>query len=317
MTTQFLLAALLLAASLPTFEDFRRVDRVRRFTGQLHTAELLEVTHVDPVLIIRTAQQKPDDPKALWAAAELLADWPRKRALFESARQASGTNVNMMIQLRYACAAAQNRDFDTALSLLRDCQKRDPGNLVPWLGELWVLRQQKQPIPALQPASWAAFRDGAAEAAHARIRLLEAAGYSAYSARRLGFMPDVFVVSMARDLSPPPVNTNAAPVLLAVAKSMQESPTFLLTEFVGQTLERGVLASRPDAQTSPQVSYRMMELDKRREELKALLTDLERNTVDVATESEMTQYFDNVLTIGEEAAMKRLAESVRGKAATP
>ena len=29
------------------------------------------------------------------------------------------------------------------------------------------------------------------------------------------------------------------------------------------------------------------------------------------------QYFDNVLTIGEEAAMKRLAESVRGKAAAP
>lgn len=313
MTTQFLLAVLLLAASLPSFEDFRRVDRMRRFTGQLQTAELLEVTHIDPALIIRTAQ-KADDPKMLWGATELLSDWPRKRAMFESVRQASGTNANLLIDLRYACAAAQNRDFDVALTLLRECQKRDTGNIVPWLGELWVLQQQKQPIPTRRPPDWAEFRDGAAEAARARVRLLEAAGYSPYSARRLGFMPDTFAVSMARDLSSPPVDTNAAPVLRAVAKAMQESPTFMLTELVGQTLERGIMASRPDAATSPEVSFRIVEMDKRRDELKTLLADVERNIVDVATEKEMVQYFDDVLAMGEEAAMKHLAETVRGKA---
>ncbi len=291
------------------------MDRVRRFTGQLQTAELLEVTHVNPSLIIRTAQQHASDPKMLWGAAELLSDWSNKRAMFEAARQVSGTNA--VIQLRYACAAGQNRDGNLALALFRDCQKQDAGNLVPWLGEYWVLKQAKQPLPALAPPDWAAYRDGGAEAARARIRFLEAAGYSPYSARRLGFMPDAFAVSMARDLAAPPVNTNAAPVLLAVAKSMQESPTFLLTELVGQTLERGVMASRPDAATSPTVSFRIVEMDKRRDELKALLADVERNVVDLATEQQMVQYFDNVLSMGEEAAMKQLAETVRGKATSP
>ena len=315
LASSFVLHPATFGQRLPTFEDFRRVDRVRRMTGQLHTAELLEVTHVDAALIMRTARQKADDPKVLWGAAELLADWPNKRAMFEAARQAATSNL--VIQLRYACAAAQNRDFDLALSSLRDYRKRDAGNSVAWWGELWVLHQEKLPLPELQPPGWVTYHDGAAEAAHARIRLLEAAGYSPYAARRLGFMPDPSVISMARDLAAPPVDTNAAPVLLSVAKTMQDSPTFLLTELVGQTLERGVMASRPDAATSPEVSFRIVEMDKRRDELKALLADVERNAVEMATESEMVQYFDDVLSIGEEAAMKRLAESVRGKAVTP
>jgi hypothetical protein len=143
------------------------------------------------------------------------------------------------------------------------------------------------------------------------------AGYSRYSARRLGFMPEAVAVGMARDFARPPVDTNVAPVLLLIAKSMQESGTFLLTELVGQTLENAVLASRPDAATSPEVAYRTMEIDKRRAELKTLLADVERNVVEVATEPEMVQYFDNVLTIGEETAVKRLTEVVRGKPGTP
>jgi hypothetical protein len=300
---------------LPTFEDFRRVDRVRRLTGQLLTGELLEVTRVDPALIMRTAQEKAGDAKLLWGAAELLTDWPRKRAMFQAALQAGDSNV--AIQVRFACAAAQNRDFDLALTLSQDCRKRDSSNFVPWLSELWVLQQQKKPLPALQPPGWATFRDYSAEAGRARVGLLEVAGYSRYSARRLGFMPEAVAVGMARDFARPPVDTNVAPVLLLIAKSMQESGTFLLTELVGQTLENAVLASRPDAATSPEVAYRTMEIDKRRAELKTLLADVERNVVEVATEPEMVQYFDNVLTIGEETAVKRLTEVVRGKPGTP
>ena len=39
------------ADSLPTFEDFRRVDRTRRMTGQMQSEELLKVTRIDPGLI--------------------------------------------------------------------------------------------------------------------------------------------------------------------------------------------------------------------------------------------------------------------------
>ena len=85
------------------------------------------------------------------------------------------------------------------------------------------------------------------------------------------------------------------------------------SQLVGQTIERALMGLRPDADSSVEVRYRSVELDKRREELKALLADIERNTVDFATEAEMVQYFDNVLNSGEETAMKKLAETVRGK----
>lgn len=315
MTAQFLLSLLLLAAALPTFEDFRRVDRMRRLTGQVHTSELLEVTHVDPALIVRTAEQHATDAKMIWGAAELMNDWPTKRALFEAALRVGGTNEALLV--RYACAAAQNRDFDFALPVLRDCQKRYRNALVPWLAELWVFRQQRQPLPAREPPSWAPFNDYGVEAARVRVQLLEAAGYSPYAARRLGFMPDTHAMAMARNLAQPPVDTNAAPALVTIAKAMQASQTFLLTELVGQTLERNVLASKEGAETSAEGRLRAVEMDKRREEIKSLLADVERNTVEVATEPEMVQYFNDVLTFGEEAAMKRLAESVRGKTTTP
>jgi hypothetical protein len=315
MTAQFLLSVLLLAASLPTFEDFRRVDRMRRLTGQLHTAESLDVTRIDPGLIVRTAEQHANDPKMIWAAAELLNDWPNKRAQFEVALREGGTNEATLV--RYACAAAQNRDFEFALPLLQDCQKRYRGTLAPWLAELWVFRQKKQPLPSRDPPDWASFSDYGAEAARARVRFLEAAGYSPYAARRLGFMPDSYAIAMGRDLAQPPIDANAASALLTIAKAMQMSQTFLLTELVGQTLERSALASKEDADTSADVRFRVVEMDKRREEIKTLLADVEHNAVEMATEQEMVQYFDNVLSMGEEAAMKRLAETVRGKAAAP
>ena len=37
------------------------------------------------------------------------------------------------------------------------------------------------------------------------------------------------------------------------------------------------------------------------------ITDMERNVVDFATERQMVQYFDDVLKIGEENAMRKLA----------
>ena len=63
--------------------------------------------------------------------------------------------------------------------------------------------------------------------------------------------------------------------------------------------------------TSGEVSLRSVELDRRRDDIKALLSAVERNIVDVATESEMVQYFNDVLSLGEELAMRRLAATVQ------
>src|ERR1043166_9002873 len=117
----FLLA--LLAVSVPTFEDFRRVDRTRRLTGQLQTAELLSVSQIDAGLIKHTAQEHADDATILWGAAELLVDWAGKREMFEAALCVGGTNTP--VALRFACTAAKAHKFDMALTLLRHCQEKD------------------------------------------------------------------------------------------------------------------------------------------------------------------------------------------------
>src|SRR5436309_12719749 len=105
-----------LAASLPTFEDFRRIDRTRRMTGQLQTAELLNVSRIDADLIVRTAQRNAGDARQLWGAAELLVDWPSKRALFEAALLVGGTNA--AVATRLACVAAKHGDANVALQWL-------------------------------------------------------------------------------------------------------------------------------------------------------------------------------------------------------
>lgn len=321
MRLEHILALLLLpvtasAQRLPTFDDFRRVDRTRRLTGQLHTAELLEVMRIDSALILRTTQQNTNDVKLLWGAAELIPDWPHKRALYEATMRAGLSND--AVTVRFACAAAQHRDFVLARATMRLSQRPEETNILPWLCELWMRQQEKRATDDLNPPGWTSdFHDFSAEAARERIRVLEAAGYSPYAARRLGFMPDMFALNIARDLGQPPVDTNAAPVLLRAARGMQQRAPFLLVEMVGQTLERGVLASRPDADRSSEVRVRNAEIEQRREELRQLLADVEHNAVDFATETEMVRYFDDVLAVGEENAMHRLADSVRGKGTAP
>jgi hypothetical protein len=307
------LAPIVSAQGLPSYEDFRRVDRARRATGQLQTAELMQVTQVDRGLIQRTALQAANDFPVVWGAAELINSWPFKRELFDKALAASGSNV--MVALRYACVAAQQRDEDVALPLLHFVEKKDEGNAVPWLVELRLLQLQQKGVAELKlPASGTAhYRDYAGEAARARIRLLEAAGYSPYAARRLGFAPDTIAVGMARELTEQPIEKAAAPFLLGVARAMQERPMYLLTELVGETLERAATAAGVEGQTGAEVSMRNVELDSRREEIKALVTAVERNAVEVATETEMVQYFNDVLNLGEEVAMRRLAGKVGGK----
>ena len=279
----------------------------------MQTAELLNVSRIDADLIVRTAQRNAGDARQLWGAAELLVDWPRKRALFEAALLVGGTNA--AVATRLACVAAKHGDANVALPWLHHCQQTDGDNVVPWLAELWLMREQTRPgVLSNSPPLWATnFRDYSVDATRARIALLEAAGYSTYSARRLGFQPDSIALGMARDLCKPPVSEQTAALLKQAAQALQMRRPFLLSEFVGQTIERALMGLRPDADSSVEVRYRSVELDKRREELKALLADIERNTVDFATEAEMVQYFDNVLNSGEETAMKKLAETVRGK----
>ena len=301
------------AQGLPTFEDFRRVDRMRRLSGQLQTEDLLRVTQVDRRLIERTAAQATNDFQVKWGAAELVNSWPIKRVLFEKALEASGSNV--MVAVRYACLAGQQRDEDTVLPLLHFVEKNDEGNVVPWLVEWRLMQWESKEFAELKVPTLPTihFRDYAVEAARARSKLLEAAGYSPYAARRLGFAPDTPVLSIARELADQPIEKAAAPFLLGAARAMQERPMYLLTELVGETLERATTAAGVEGQTGAETNLRAVELDRRRDEIKALVSSVERNVVDVANEKEMVQYFNDVLNVGEDIAMHRLALEVQGR----
>ncbi len=282
-------------------------------TGQLQTAELLDVSRIDVQRLIAAAQKNPADWQLQWGAAETLVEWPNKRAFFESALQASGTNI--AIVARYALFAAQNRDREVALPWLHHLQKKETDNIVPWLAELWLLVRQPpgSPVPSddiqkLHPAMWATnFRDYAASAARARVRLLEAAGYTPYSARRLAFMPDIPAPLCARDLMTTTVKEEAGrDILEKSARAMQTGAPFLLYEFIGQSLETALMQSKPLAGTGAEARLRSIELESRRDDLKALLARVEQNVIDIATEQEMVRYFDDVLTFGEENALRRL-----------
>jgi hypothetical protein len=284
-------------------------------SGQFQTAELLKITQIDPGLIQKTARQATNEYQIVWGAAELSGNWQIKRNLFESALSASKTNLE--VALRYACAAAENHDSETALPLLRLVEKQDSANIVPWFVEMQLPRAPKifgaDAQKFLMPPSWAIrYRDYAANAARARIRTLEAAGYSAYAARRLGFTPDTPVLTMAHACAEKPIEKVAMPLLSTMARAMQDRPVYLVTELVGQSLERATTAADVNESTNAVASVRSIELDRRRDEIRGLLTAMERYIVDVATESEMIQYFDNVLSLGEEVAMHRLAQTVRG-----
>ena len=304
------------AASLPTFEDFRRIDRARRLTGQFLTPELLEVTRIDPSVVLGAGQSPRADWQLRWAAAELLPVGPDRQAAFESALRTSGTNV--AVALRFACATAYHGESETARQWLRYCEREEPDNLVPWLAELWMQQRSKPPGRATNLVARAGtvvsstvFRDYRASATRARIRLLQSVGYSPYAARRLGVLFDSVELAMARDLAQTVLDPDAEPLALAIARALQRSAPFLVAERIGERLERAVLLAHPDARPSPEVRQRLDALDARQEEISALLADLEEHTVDLATESEMVQYFDDVLSQGEESAMKKLAATVR------
>ncbi len=305
------------ADSLPTFEDFRRVDRTRRMTGQMQSEELLKVTRIDPALIARTVRAHENDPQMLWAAGELFTDWANKREMYREALIAGGTNT--AVALRFACVAIQHTEFELASFWLDDCEVHDSDNTAPWLAEIWMQRHQQRSIkPSHEPSGrTTAFRDYSVEAIRARIRFLEAAGYSAYSARRLGFSPESPVLDMARELAKPPTPVEALPLLKSAAKSMQTRAPFLLDEFVGQSIEGALLMSQKDAATSETVRFRFVEMEGRRKSLQDMLGEVDRGTVDFATEPEMVQYFDNVLSEGEEAAMKDLSTAVRHVSPSP
>ena len=276
------------AEGLPRFEDFRSADRERRETGRLQTAESMALTRVNPKLIARVATENSGDPEILLGVAELRGgDWP-------VALEAGGTNA--VVALRFACASAIKRDYPTALRWFRYCQTNDTGNLVPWLGELWVLRQQgDSPDTFRPPERVMEYRDYGVPAARARVRVLEKAGYTPYAARRIALMQNTFVESMAQDLSRDKVAQQAAPFLLTAARAMQRRPTFLLTEFVGQTLERAALAATSRTGEEERKSgSKNSTPDERR--LKQLVAVTEQRVGDLATEASMVQYYDNVLS---------------------
>ncbi len=296
------------SAPLPTFGDFSRVDRERRSSGQLQTAESLELTHVDPALILRTADQHRDDPQIQWGAAELLIDWTQKQPQFETALAVSGTNA--AIALRFGCAAARAGQSDIARTWLRHCQNVDPTNAVPWLADLWLSQKEGTTAKFQSPTTATQFHEYAAEATRARIRVLETAGYSAYAARRIGFETEKPLLSMVHELVSAKT-TEPARLLAYAAVSMQHG-TFLITELVGQSLEKTLLTAQATASTNTEaVAARLEQLTVRRNQIRQLVTDTGRFVVDNATEAEMVQYYDDVLTFSEENAMKRLAKTVK------
>ena len=317
MTAKLFLVVLLavswpvFAEPLPTFADFRRMDQTRRLTGQLQTAELLKITRLDPELITGVVRRNTNDAQLAWGAAELLTEWPVRRALFETTLAAMSNRVP--VALRYAGAAARQGEYDNALKWARFCQAQDGDNTVPWLVELWILAQRKlgQHLEQNPPVWTTNFRDYTADACRARIRVLELAGYSAYSARRLGFKPDSDALFIAQNICHPPFDEATKRLLRSSGESLQQQRQFLLGELIGQTLERTMLALVPDADRNGEVRARLEAIGTRRERLRQRLADIERNTVDYATEAQMVQYFDDVLAAGEEAAMQKLIGSVK------
>ena len=305
-----LIAALCLTTNLradplPTFEDFRRVDRARRQSGQLQTAESLVVTRVDPALLRATAEKNPADWQMQWGAAELITDWTTRRALYESALAGSGTNIAVVT--RYALFAARQGDREVAGHWLRHIQQAEPDNLVPWLAAHWlqatgVIHAAVNPPKLTVTATH--FRDYAPSSARARIRLLEAAGYSPFSARRLGFMPDTPGPQMARELvNAVRADPTLASGLLRLAQALQEAPPFLLHEFIGQSIEHAIITAGFDTAFNTAKRDRTAAIQERRQELKTLLAEVEHGAAELATEQEMTKYFDDVLAFGEETAL--------------
>ena len=307
----FILHSSSFASPLPTFNDFSRMDRERRASGQVQNAELLGLMRVDPALILRIAEQYPDDQQIQWGAAELLTDWTQKQAQFETALAVSGTNTD--IALRFGFAAMNSKQPDFALDWICYCQEHDPTNVLPWLGELWILHQKGGVIDAYQPPTTATqYHDYGVGAARARIHLLEAAGYSPYAARRIGFVPDMSALQVMQQLFRLKLPGSTQSLLMATAQSMQHG-TFFITELVGQSLEKALLTAQADASTNTEatVTARLEQLVARRTQIKQLVTDVGRSVVDNATEREMVQYYDDALNFGEEEAMKRLTKTVK------
>ena len=183
---------------------------------------------------------------------------------------------------------------------------------MPWLTELWIQGRRKQAqIFDTKPPVWAtSFHDYSIEATEARVLLLEKVGYSAYSARRLGFKPDSDALLIARELARPPMEEATRILLKETADYLQERRQFLLSEMVGESIERTLNTLRPDADSSVTVRVRSEEIEKRRDDLKKLLGEIERDVIDYATEKQMVQYFDDVMALGEEDAMRKLATVV-------
>ena len=268
----------------------------------------MALTRVDPKLLAKVAVENGDDPELLFGLAELGGDWPRALEI---------NHTNSVIALRFACFRATKHNDEAALRWFRYCQTNDTNNVVPWLGEFWVLRRQDKLGDAFRPPGSATnYRDYAAPAARARVRVLEKAGYTPYAARRIAIMQNTWVEPMVQTLSRMPVTPGTAPFLSNAARAMERNATFLLTELVGQTLERHVLETMRDA-GEEKIVKQLDEIDDRRDELKRLVSSTERNVIDLATEPEMVQYYDDVLALGEEMAMRRLATAVRGKPASP
>lgn len=298
-----LVLAIVLGA-LPTFEDFREADRARRESGQWQTEKLVRLMQVEAARVMETAQRHRHDWELQWGAAELLSSWKLKCAFFEAAL--AGSRTNLGVALRFACAATVEREDKLAAQWLGYCQRHDKTNSVCWLAELWLLRAQGEADRFEPTGAGPEFRDYGAGAARARIRILEAMGYSKYAARRIGFLPKLYAVQMAQDLRRGKHEGYVQQFLLETAAAMQQQPIFLVTELAGQSLESAIWAMQPD---SPRKAARLEELAERRAWLTEMLEEMEKR-VDAAPEERMVRYFDELLLLGELEAMRRLARDL-------
>ncbi len=299
------LLAIIVAVSWPTFEQFREADAERRAARVQQTDAAAALMRVDAEAVAAVARERASDPVAQWGAAELLTDWKRRQEFFESALAVSGTNTE--IALRYACAAAVNSQPETAARWLAFCEQRDPTNAAPWIAEVWMARGNEAKLKALQlPEGMVAFQDYAAQAARARIAVLERAGCGKYAARRIGFMPAMDAVRMAQELKGSAFPVGVEQFLKRAARAMQGGTPYLVTELAGQSLETVMWGREPD---SARREARLDELAQRRWMVGDLVMQMERR-VSTATEQQMVDYFDDLLLRGEVSAMQRLSREL-------
>jgi hypothetical protein len=309
---------------LPTYADFQKADAERRKTGTLVSADLLRLTRVDTALLTEAVQKSPDDADVLWSAASLTNDSAKKREWYS--RAAKLRKHQAAISLRWGAellAGRQRADAAEGVALVQVAAANDPNNLAPLAVQIWYFAQQNDTNKVEEVARLAEAADKFESynilAAQVRVQLLEKLGYSPYAARRIGLMPDLPVETLTRDLTQNEVISLTIrrmdsyhrelirKILDKTSVQMQRAP-LLVTRLVGLTVANALTGQEAH----------LYKIEEARSDIFALIQAVEQKAIPFATEPMMVKYYNDVLLLGEETAMKNLlAESEKTRRPQP